>query len=216
MDKTAYFEQMRLRRRMEILEAARRMILDFGMEEFNIQQLARDLDISTVTLYKYFKNSSDIIHALKEQILDDNLDQLISFSTLCVADSSLETFLQTLNTFYSKAVSNRDDLTLLLLFDVHTRHRPPGDQSRSAFSPVLKQLETYLHTLLVNAQKEGELSKDLDVQASLQFISTMMMSLLQHIGLLSETAFEQEKDLLERNMDYLITLFRQSLTAGKK
>ena len=57
MDKAAYFEQLRQKRRNDILDAAQDMILQQGMDDFNIQQLARKLDLSTVTLYKYFKKS---------------------------------------------------------------------------------------------------------------------------------------------------------------
>ena len=64
MDQTAYFEQMRQKRRSEILETARRMILDQGLFSFSMQGLAQTLDVSTVTLYKYYKNSIAIIEDL--------------------------------------------------------------------------------------------------------------------------------------------------------
>lgn len=61
MDQTAYFEQMRQKRRGEILETARQMILTQGLSSFSMQGLAQALDVSTVTLYKYYKNSSAVI-----------------------------------------------------------------------------------------------------------------------------------------------------------
>ena len=64
MDQTAYFEQMRQKRRSEILETARQMILDQGLFSFSMQGLAQTLDVSTVTLYKYYKNSIAIIEDL--------------------------------------------------------------------------------------------------------------------------------------------------------
>ena len=64
MDQTAYFEQMRQKRRGEILETARRMILEKGLSTFSMQGLAHALDVSTVTLYKYYKNSSAVIQDL--------------------------------------------------------------------------------------------------------------------------------------------------------
>ena len=64
MDQTAYFEQMRQKRRSEILETARQMILTQGLSSFSMQGLAQTLDVSTVTLYKYYKNSNGIIEDL--------------------------------------------------------------------------------------------------------------------------------------------------------
>ena len=54
MDQTAYFEQMRQKRRAEILAEARQMILAEGPMTFTMQNLSKRLDISNVTLYKYF------------------------------------------------------------------------------------------------------------------------------------------------------------------
>ena len=55
MDQAAYFNQMREKRKHEILTAARKMLLKDGTASFTMQKLAKKLDISTVTLYKYFK-----------------------------------------------------------------------------------------------------------------------------------------------------------------
>lgn len=52
MDQTAYFNQMREKRKKEILSAARKMLLKDGPASFTMQNLAKKLDISTVTLYK--------------------------------------------------------------------------------------------------------------------------------------------------------------------
>ena len=57
MDQTAYFEQMRQKRRAEILAEARQMILAEGPMTFTMQNLSKRLDISNVTLYKYFKTA---------------------------------------------------------------------------------------------------------------------------------------------------------------
>ena len=72
MDQTAYFEQMRQKRRSEILETARRMILDQGLFSFSMQGLAQTLDVSTVTLYKYYKN------ILKERYNVDDVSDIVS------------------------------------------------------------------------------------------------------------------------------------------
>ena len=69
MDQTAYFNQMREKRKKEILSAARKMLLKDGPASFTMQNLAKNLDISTVTLYKYFKNMEDERYWKKYQVL---------------------------------------------------------------------------------------------------------------------------------------------------
>ena len=90
MDQAAYFNQMREKRKYEILTAARKMLLKDGTASFTMQKLAKKLDISTVTLYKYFKNMEDVMTAIADEIiprtvaltLDENEKIILShFST---------------------------------------------------------------------------------------------------------------------------------------
>ena len=69
MDQAAYFNQMRENRKNEILTAARKMLLKDGVVSFTMQKLAKKLDISTVTLYKYFKNMEDVMTAIADEII---------------------------------------------------------------------------------------------------------------------------------------------------
>ena len=81
MDQTAYFEQMRQKRRSEILETARQLIMEQGLASFSMQGLAQTLDISTVTLYKYYKNSIAVMEDLY-QLTASSLYQFPDFSLL--------------------------------------------------------------------------------------------------------------------------------------
>ena len=81
MDQTAYFEQMRQERRSEILETTRQLIMEQGLASFSMQGLAQTLDISTVTLYKYYKNSIAVMEDLY-QLTASSLYQFPDFSLL--------------------------------------------------------------------------------------------------------------------------------------
>ena len=81
MDQTAYFEQMRQERRSEILETTRQLIMEQGLASFSMQGLAQTLDVSTVTLYKYYKNSIAVMEDLY-QLTASSLYQVPDFSLL--------------------------------------------------------------------------------------------------------------------------------------
>ena len=78
MDQTAYFEQMRQKRRSEILETAHQLIMEQG--------LAQTLDVSTVTLYKYYKNSIAVI----EDLYQTTASSLYQFPDFFPADKASE------------------------------------------------------------------------------------------------------------------------------
>lgn len=210
MDKTAYFEQMRRRRRDEILTAAREMILSQGVSAFNIQQLARSLDISTVTLYKYFKNADDIMLALKEQIIEGTCD--MPFFAERISENALDGAMKLLHSFFNELLNSRGDVTLLLLFEVHTRSLPSSDADRSVFYAYTEKLNKRLEELLILARENGNTRTDLNVHEAVHFITQMNISMLEHIGLLSDDCYEKEKEELHAQIENLIRLYTIYLT----
>lgn len=212
MDKTAYFEQMRRRRRNEILTAAREMILKQGVSTFNIQQLARSLDISTVTLYKYFKNADDIILALKEQIIDEAFGMPLFMEQTTVNKNALDSALKLLNNFYNEVLKSRGDVTLLLLFEVHTRSLPSPDEDRNVFYAYTEKLNKRLEELLTLAKENGDTRADLNVPEAVHFIARMNISMLEHIGLYSDDCFEKDEEAVHAQIEQLIQMYSLFLT----
>lgn len=217
MDQTAYFNQMREKRKNEILTAARKMLLKDGAVSFTMQKLAKKLDISTVTLYKYFKNMEDVMTAIADEIiprtvaltLDENEKIMQSDSHI----SPLEQFLQLFHSFLSETLKHKDDLTLLLLIDTYTQDTPAAQKQSDKIALCTEVLNTRTEQLLLDALKNGELKNGIDIARSLNFIHTITLSTLQHIGLLSAKEFKNQKQELQIHVDEIIAMFRAYLTA---
>ena len=217
MDQTAYFNQMRTKRKSEILAAARKMLLKDGVSSFTMQKLAKKLDISTVTLYKYFKNMEDVMTAIADEIiprtvaltLDENEKIMQSDSHI----SPLEQFLQLFHSFLSETLKHKDDLTLLLLIDTYTQDTPAAQKQSDKIALCTEALNTRTEQLLLDALKNGELKDGIDIARSLNFIHTITLSTLQHIGLLSAKEFKNQKQELQIHVDEIIAMFRAYLTA---
>ena len=217
MDQAAYFNQMREKRKNEILSAARKMLLKDGTASFTMQKLAKKLDISTVTLYKYFKNMEDIMTAIADEIiprtvaltLDENEKIMQSDSHI----SPLEQFLQLFHSFFNETLKHKDDLTLLLLIDTHTQDSPTTQKQSDKIALCTDALNTRTEQLLFDALKNGELKEEIDITRSLNFIHTITLSALQHIGLLSAKEFKKQKQELQIHVDEIIAMFRAYLTA---
>lgn len=217
MDQAAYFNQMREKRKNEILTAARKMLLKDGAVSFTMQKLAKKLDISTVTLYKYFKNMEDVMTAIADEIiprtvaltLDENEKIMQSDSHI----SPLEQFLQLFHSFLSETLKHKDDLTLLLLIDTYTQDTPAAQKQSDKIALCTEVLNTRTEQLLLDALKNGELKNGIDIARSLNFIHTITLSTLQHIGLLSAKEFKNQKQELQIHVDEIIAMFRAYLTA---
>lgn len=210
MDKAAYFEQMRQKRRNDILDAAKKMILTQGIDAFNIQQLARELDISTVTLYKYFKNSEDIMLALQEQIIETHSPVPdISRIDINNCDSDpLTIFLDFHRALYRNILRQRENVTLLALFDVYLRNKSSYTENRPLFSFYFPQVSDFLTGLLEHAKEKGQIAPAVQIPKIFSFISCLNAAFIRQIGLMGDENFEQQKDFIQWQTDQLVDLIR--------
>ena len=139
MDQTAYFEQMRQKRRSEILAKARQMILAEGPMTFTMQNLAKSLDISNVTLYKYFKNSEDLLRTLYQE----TAKQYSISQVLYPQDGSpLDTFLQNIRFSLDEYLESREDTALLVILSLCGR--ASGEALGDLFDEPFCEKETLL------------------------------------------------------------------------
>lgn len=147
MDQTAYFEQMRQKRRAEILEEARQMILAEGPMTFTMQNLSKRLDISNVTLYKYFKNSEDLLRTLY-------LETSQKYGGYCGSriseETPLEAFLQNIRFSLDEYLECRKDMAVLTTLSLFGRTF--GEASENLFGETFCKKEI---TLLAEAQRPG-------------------------------------------------------------
>ena len=217
MDQTAYFNQMREKRKKEILSATRKMLLKDGPASFTMQNLAKKLDISTVTLYKYFKN---FMSALKDEIIPHTVAHTLDANeTLALSQtkgSALEQFLLLFHSFLNEIFKHKDDLTLLLLIETYTQDTPVSKKQSDTITLYSEALDKQAELFLIQAQQNGELRQGIDLTLSLAFVHRLVLSTLQHIGLLSAREFRNQKDELQDYIDEIINMLRTYLSDSSK
>ena len=211
MDKAAYFEQLRQKRRNDILDAAQDMILQQGMDDFNIQQLARKLDLSTVTLYKYFKNSEDIALALQERILETQKPPLPKLVSDC---NPLTLFSDFHRVLYRDVLKNRERVTLLALFETYLRNKPHPTGERSAFWTYASQIRHFMEQLLEKAQSQGLIFGSVSTNDAFDFIMGLNVAFIRQIGLMEDECFKLEEKTIKRQIEQLLDLFLLYLKTG--
>lgn len=187
MDQSAYFEQMRNKRKQEILEAARHMMLIYGPDAFNMQQLARTLDISTVTLYKYYKNSDDIVIALQEDILQE---MELLWSIIPSGTKEQSSLMAYLTNVYMVALEHRTAMTLLFLFDVHNRFL---DDEAKLKNPFFAYDGTFYQTLCMLIDKNHPQSTSDILSQKAHFIQNLFTAQIRHIALMEDSLWEEHK-----------------------
>ncbi len=66
--------------RQQILDAARELFFEEGYGNVSMRKVAEKIEYSPTTIYLYFKNKTDLLIAISENILNDLLDTLQALS----------------------------------------------------------------------------------------------------------------------------------------
>jgi AcrR family transcriptional regulator len=149
-------EQKKLDTRQAIMQAAVKLFSEKGFEKTSIEELARAAGIGKGTIYSYFQNKTDILHAFCEdemvclhQELTDNADKEIPL---------LQQMVRIYMSEFRHITENREFGRLFMQETVFPRE---VDLERH-----LENEDNYfklLFPLLEKAQERGELRKDIEL-----------------------------------------------------
>ena len=76
-------ERDKLEMREKILHSAHQLFLDRGFEEISIRNIAEAIEYSPATIYLYFKDKNEIIHALHQdgfRLLNEHFKHLVQYT----------------------------------------------------------------------------------------------------------------------------------------
>jgi len=76
--RTRYKEEFR----REILDAARELFINEGYEKFSMRGLAKKIDYSPTTIYLYFKDKNELLHAICEGVAEQFMKKLCHIRSL--------------------------------------------------------------------------------------------------------------------------------------
>lgn len=213
MDQAAYFAQMRERRKNDILDMARKMILDQGIASFQMQQLARNMDVSAVTLYKYFRNSEDVMMALRRRTMEyaGNADGAIDTTALQkeAGVAASERMFSLFRKGLTHMAEHREDLTVLVILEGYLRKLPETVRAEDYVLFLTGKTCEELVFLLEEGKQEGDFRKDLNNQEAMGAITYVCASLLRHMGMAPEEKFVSNPEGWKKLMQETLELLRR-------
>lgn len=191
MDQTAYFEQMRQKRRSEILETARHLIAEQGLAAFSMQGLAQTLDVSTVTLYKYYKNSIAVI----EDLYQTTLSVLYQFPDFFPADKTSTGIVPALlSLLLDDMLARKEDFRLAITLGLYIYPAKETAEILPAQSFV-----QYLRKLLSRLCPDCHFSPDF-----LSFAANACISFIQTAALQNDSDIQRQKAQLLRSIELFL------------
>lgn len=205
MDQTAYFEQMRQKRRNEILDMAKDMIVREGLAEFSMQNLAKRLDVSTVTLYKYYKNNL----AVFTDLYDTTTRQLGVFPEIFpTGDDILTDILHIVSLCMDDMLERREDFRLAITLGTYicTKEHPMDILSPDFMLPYLTK---HVRPLLVQASEMGQIQQ-MTPDSGIELIAAITTSAIQNMVLRDERILQENKQIFAFSKQIALQMIRDN------
>jgi AcrR family transcriptional regulator len=164
-------------RRREIIEAARVVITDHGMQALTIGSLARAVGVSEGAIYRHFRGKKRIIAGLIEDI-DSRLNQRINLMD-GDPDAGLKRLEQVLKD--NAAPSTVTGVSFMVIAEVLMNG---DDELRRLMQTAIDRHLAMIEAQLSAGVQKGEVSTDIDLKAaSLQFYGLIQaVNTLNHFG----------------------------------
>jgi len=151
----------------EILEAAKELFFKHGFKRISIEDICNKAEISRRTFYVYYENKTDLLIKLLEQIRENNLREIFS-----VANSNLP-FPEKLIQITKDNIDQLEQMTSEFLADIHD---PSFTEVREHYECKKDYMTEWVYTFFAEAQKQGEIRADLDIEFLQRFISYAIAS----------------------------------------
>jgi AcrR family transcriptional regulator len=138
-------ERTRAATRVEILDAARRLLVDGGAERVTLRGIAGELGMTAPALYRYFDSREALLGELCKQLYDELADVLVTARDKDPKAPLKQRFLVTSHAFRTWALGHRPEFGLLFGAPipgvlVHTDDSAPDSDRGQRFGQVWLEL----------------------------------------------------------------------------
>jgi len=157
-------------RKEQIIEAAQKIILEFGSENVTIKKIADEVGISEGAIYRHFESKNDIFSFLLDDIRENLLRNL---ERGLIADGRIIDYLR--DTFFNHVltIKRRHAVSFQIISEVISL----GDKRlNKQLKGIIKDYLTYMENILVIGVRTGEVRADIDLGSAAMLFFSMLES----------------------------------------
>lgn len=188
------------KRKDQIIDAAKRLIIKYGSEHVTVRRMAKQVGISEAAIYRHFKSKADILSFLVDHIEDT----LVGGITKATPDghASLEILDKILKGHIS-TIEQRRGISFQIIAEIISL----GDKKlNQKITEVINRYINSLRDLLAKSASTGEMRENVDLETASTLLFTMIQGLV-NLWALSNYSFD-----LEKRYASLWNFFRQTVT----
>jgi AcrR family transcriptional regulator len=177
-------------RRVQIMEAAGKLIVKRGSEHLTVKSIASEVNISEAAIYRHFKNKKDILFLLADHIGDNLVSDIEEIASEQAA--SIDALNQVLKSHIA-AIDRRRGTSFQVIAEIISFG--DKDLNAKAFETVTKYTSS-LQKLLEDAAKRDTLKEGVDIKATATLISSVIQGLV-NTWVLSNYALDLKKEFAD-------------------
>jgi AcrR family transcriptional regulator len=187
-----------LLRRKQIIDALRKLIIEYGSENVTVRRIAEEIRVSQGAIYRHFKSKRQILDFLIDYIEENLLGDIERNDPQAGTVAILENILKN----HISAIEQRKGVSFLVVAEIISL----GDKklNRKIYE-VLNNYIEHIKNILIRGVQSGELKPDFDPQMA----ATIFFGIIQ--GLVSLWALSNYNFTLEEKYFGLWDFFRRSI-----
>ncbi|MEM9676401.1 MAG: TetR/AcrR family transcriptional regulator [Bacteroidota bacterium] len=190
-------------RRQQILSAADLVLIDVGIEDFTIDQVAVKANIAKGTVYKYFKSKDEILAELSTKAISLLLQ---TFQQATAQHSHSVEKLKAICWAAYRYYQTHDTYHELLAYI----ERPEFDINVQGYIKISQSIQDFCESIVIEGQKKGEINPTLNPQLLVRVIWATNIGVIQFV----QTKQKLIQNIHETPMDEVINISVQMMASG--
>lgn len=203
-------DELRTRRRKELLEASRELFLKKGLPKVTIRDIAREVGVTTVTLYKYYKSIDEIASEVHRQLLLEMRRFFKEISTEVSAYEQVLTWLQQWNTYLKE---KDDHLRFQASFDLYYRTQKL-DIAQINYLDLIKMSGESIPKVFEQGQNEGSIRTDYTANDLTAWTFNNLLGMVHRLAargpLLEKDSLLSSERMMEMTIESIANYIRKS------
>jgi AcrR family transcriptional regulator len=185
-------------RRKQIIDALRKLIIEYGSENVTVRRIAKEIGVSQGAIYRHFKSKRQILDFLVDYIEENLIGDVEKSDSNAGTLEILENILKS----HISAIEQRKGVSFLIVAEIVSL----GDKRlNKKIYEVLNNYIKHIKDVLLRGVKSGEIRPDIDAAMA----ATVFLGIIQ--GLVTLWALSNYNFTLEEKYFGLWDFFRKSV-----
>src|SRR6056297_605549 len=202
-------QREREERRRVIIEAAKKVFLEKGIEHATMKDVAAEAELSKAALYLYFKNREELTFELLH-ISFSKIKQVIQTSAARSDDGfhKLQAIGDAFMRFYRE---EPEYIYFSLIIERYSYSIANNLPAAKECLELIHEIQNIIEQLLSQGVQDGSIRQDIDVEKTAVVFIHVSTSFMQRVSTMQETLAKDERYESNELIEHMFTIFLYSL-----